>query len=122
MYRQRVGDYYVGRTIGEGSFAKVKYGQHVESGETVAIKVGCRSGHRVEFVVNPTLWYLFATGRRIACKGPSSKVGMSSSTAAGAGQGDGGESEIGAADQEGNSHHAAAAAPQLGSAAARHGH
>ncbi|KAI7845902.1 hypothetical protein COHA_000635 [Chlorella ohadii] len=36
---KRVGRYYVGRTIGEGTYAKVKYGQHAETGEAVAIKV-----------------------------------------------------------------------------------
>ncbi|PRW55916.1 CBL-interacting serine threonine- kinase 3-like [Chlorella sorokiniana] len=36
---KRVGKYYVGRTIGEGTYAKVKYGQHAETGEAVAIKV-----------------------------------------------------------------------------------
>ncbi|KAK9822215.1 hypothetical protein WJX81_007583 [Elliptochloris bilobata] len=29
----------MGRTLGEGTYAKVKYGQHVETGEVVAIKV-----------------------------------------------------------------------------------
>ncbi|GJP51132.1 hypothetical protein CLOM_g10299 [Closterium sp. NIES-68] len=36
---KRVGKYEVGRTVGEGNFAKVKVGQHVESGRRVAIKV-----------------------------------------------------------------------------------
>ncbi|GMH42057.1 hypothetical protein BSKO_09976 [Bryopsis sp. KO-2023] len=38
-FRKQVGDYYLGRTIGEGSYGKVKYGQHVTTGEPVAIKV-----------------------------------------------------------------------------------
>ncbi|KAK9814362.1 hypothetical protein WJX72_004541 [[Myrmecia] bisecta] len=39
VFRKRVGRYYVGRTLGEGTYAKVKYGQHMDTGEAVAIKV-----------------------------------------------------------------------------------
>eukprot|EP00250_Pteridium_aquilinum_P015917 c22837_g1_i3 orf=236-1531(-) len=35
----RVGQYELGRTLGEGTFAKVKYAKHVETGEAVAIKI-----------------------------------------------------------------------------------
>ncbi|GAB2291106.1 CBL-interacting serine/threonine-protein kinase 9 [Dionaea muscipula] len=35
----RVGKYELGRTVGEGSFAKVKYARNVETGESVAIKI-----------------------------------------------------------------------------------
>lgn len=35
----RVGKYELGRTLGEGTFAKVKYAKHVETGEAVAIKI-----------------------------------------------------------------------------------
>ena len=38
-HSQRVGPYLLGRTIGEGSYAKVRYGQHAESGRAVAVKV-----------------------------------------------------------------------------------
>ncbi|GMP71778.1 hypothetical protein CsSME_00030055 [Camellia sinensis var. sinensis] len=37
--RTRVGRYELGRTLGEGAFAKVKFGRNVETGENVAIKV-----------------------------------------------------------------------------------
>ncbi|GMH00379.1 hypothetical protein Nepgr_002218 [Nepenthes gracilis] len=37
--RTRVGKYELGRTLGEGSFAKVKYAKNVETGDPVAIKV-----------------------------------------------------------------------------------
>ncbi|CAN6465563.1 unnamed protein product [Victoria cruziana] len=37
--RTRVGKYEVGRTIGEGNFAKVKFARNVETGESVAIKI-----------------------------------------------------------------------------------
>lgn len=37
--RRKIGKYEVGRTIGEGTFAKVKYAKHSETGESVAIKV-----------------------------------------------------------------------------------
>lgn len=36
---RRVGQYEVGRTLGEGTFAKVKLARHVDTGETVAMKV-----------------------------------------------------------------------------------
>ncbi|URD99143.1 CBL-interacting serine threonine-protein kinase [Musa troglodytarum] len=36
---RRVGKYEVGRTIGEGTFAKVKFAQNTETGESVAMKV-----------------------------------------------------------------------------------
>ena len=36
---RKVGKYELGRTIGEGSFAKVKYAQNSETGESVAVKV-----------------------------------------------------------------------------------
>eukprot|EP00262_Sarcandra_glabra_P022221 TRINITY_DN9779_c0_g1_i2.p1 TRINITY_DN9779_c0_g1~~TRINITY_DN9779_c0_g1_i2.p1 ORF type:complete len:441 (+),score=91.21 TRINITY_DN9779_c0_g1_i2:217-1539(+) len=37
--RTRVGKYELGKTVGEGSFAKVKYAKNVETGDSVAIKV-----------------------------------------------------------------------------------
>eukprot|EP01018_Ginkgo_biloba_P025634 Gb_25620 [translate_table: standard] len=37
--RQRVGRYELGRTIGHGAFAKVKFGRNLETGKSVAIKV-----------------------------------------------------------------------------------
>lgn len=37
--RRKIGKYEVGRTIGEGTFAKVKFAKHTETGESVAIKV-----------------------------------------------------------------------------------
>ncbi|GJM94215.1 hypothetical protein PR202_ga10843 [Eleusine coracana subsp. coracana] len=40
---RRVGKYEVGRTIGEGNFAKVKFAQNTETGESVAMKVLDRS-------------------------------------------------------------------------------
>ncbi|WOK92547.1 CBL-interacting protein kinase 8 isoform X2 [Canna indica] len=39
MVVRRVGKYEVGRTIGEGTFAKVKFAQNTETGESVAMKV-----------------------------------------------------------------------------------
>lgn len=38
-FKSRVGDYYLGRTLGEGTYAKVKFGQHAVTGAKVAIKV-----------------------------------------------------------------------------------
>jgi serine/threonine protein kinase len=37
--RTRVGKYELGKTLGEGTFAKVKYARNRETGESVAIKV-----------------------------------------------------------------------------------
>ncbi|WOL05731.1 CBL-interacting protein kinase 9 [Canna indica] len=37
--RMRVGKYELGRTLGEGSFAKVKYARNVQTGDSVAIKI-----------------------------------------------------------------------------------
>lgn len=37
--RTRVGRYELGRTLGEGTFAKVKFARNIETGENVAIKV-----------------------------------------------------------------------------------
>eukprot|EP00262_Sarcandra_glabra_P022220 TRINITY_DN9779_c0_g1_i1.p1 TRINITY_DN9779_c0_g1~~TRINITY_DN9779_c0_g1_i1.p1 ORF type:complete len:441 (+),score=75.40 TRINITY_DN9779_c0_g1_i1:82-1404(+) len=37
--RTRVGKYEIGKTLGEGSFAKVKYARNVVTGDSVAIKV-----------------------------------------------------------------------------------
>ncbi|KAB5568793.1 hypothetical protein DKX38_002586 [Salix brachista] len=40
---RKVGKYEVGRTIGEGTFAKVKFAQNTETGESVAMKILDRS-------------------------------------------------------------------------------
>lgn len=37
--KRKVGKYELGRTIGEGNFAKVKFAQNTERGENVAIKI-----------------------------------------------------------------------------------
>ena len=37
--RTRVGKYELGRTLGEGTFAKVKFARNVETGEEFAIKI-----------------------------------------------------------------------------------
>ena len=37
LHHKRVGNYLLGRTLGEGSFAKVKEGMHVTTGEKVNI-------------------------------------------------------------------------------------
>ncbi|THG23556.1 hypothetical protein TEA_003925 [Camellia sinensis var. sinensis] len=43
MMTRKVGKYEVGRTIGEGTFAKVKFAQNMETGESVAVKVMVKS-------------------------------------------------------------------------------
>ena len=37
--RTRVGRYELGRTLGEGTFAKVKFARNLETDENVAIKI-----------------------------------------------------------------------------------
>lgn len=37
--KRKIGKYEVGRTIGEGTFAKVKFARNSETGEPVAIKI-----------------------------------------------------------------------------------
>lgn len=37
--RSRLGKYELGKTLGEGSFAKVKYAKNVRTGDSVAIKI-----------------------------------------------------------------------------------
>jgi len=37
--KQLLGDFYIGKTIGEGAFSKVKLGYHKDSGTKVAIKI-----------------------------------------------------------------------------------
>lgn len=37
--RTRVGNYELGKTLGEGSFAKVKYAKNIRTGDSVAIKI-----------------------------------------------------------------------------------
>lgn len=37
--RTRVGKYELGRTLGEGTFAKVKFATNIENGDCVAIKI-----------------------------------------------------------------------------------
>lgn len=39
MVVRKVGKYEIGRTIGRGTFAKVKFAQNTETGESVAMKV-----------------------------------------------------------------------------------
>lgn len=41
--KRKLGKYEVGRTIGEGTFAKVKFARNTENGENVAIKVLAKS-------------------------------------------------------------------------------
>eukprot|EP00117_Sycon_ciliatum_P001911 scpid23745/ scgid7370/ Hormonally up-regulated neu tumor-associated kinase; Serine/threonine-protein kinase MAK-V len=38
-HEKRVGNYWIGRRLGEGAFAKVKEGMHIPTGEKVAVKI-----------------------------------------------------------------------------------
>jgi serine/threonine protein kinase len=37
--RQKVGKYELGRILGEGTFAKVRFAKHIETRQNVAIKI-----------------------------------------------------------------------------------
>lgn len=37
--KRRIGKYELGRTIGEGTFAKVRFAKNMETGDHVAIKI-----------------------------------------------------------------------------------
>ncbi|KAK3436708.1 hypothetical protein EUGRSUZ_C01522 [Eucalyptus grandis] len=55
MVTRKVGKYQVGRTVGEGTFAKVKFAQNTENGECVAVKILAKSTilkHRMVDQVN----------------------------------------------------------------------
>lgn len=52
---RKVGKYEVGRTIGEGTFAKVKFAKNVENGESVAVKVMTKSTILRHKMVNQVL-------------------------------------------------------------------
>lgn len=43
MVTRKVGKYQLGKTIGEGTFAKVKFAQNTENGESVAVKILAKS-------------------------------------------------------------------------------
>lgn len=43
MKKKKVGKYELGRTIGEGTFAKVKFAMNNETGHSVAVKVLAKS-------------------------------------------------------------------------------
>lgn len=52
---RKVGKYEVGRTIGEGTFAKVRFAKNVENGESVAVKVMTKSTILRHKMVNQVL-------------------------------------------------------------------
>lgn len=39
LKKEQLGDFYIGKTIGEGAFSKVKLGYHKDTGTKVAIKI-----------------------------------------------------------------------------------
>lgn len=62
--KRRVGKYEVGRTIGEGTFAKVKFARNSETGEPVALKIldkekvlKHKMAEQVSFSACPYLFY-----------------------------------------------------------------
>ncbi|KAF8400635.1 hypothetical protein HHK36_013934 [Tetracentron sinense] len=59
MVTRKVGKYEVGRTIGEGSFAKVKFSRNTETGESVAMKVLVKSTILQHKMVNQVFCLFF---------------------------------------------------------------
>lgn len=60
VVKKKVGKYEVGRTIGEGTFAKVKFAQNTETGESVAIKVMAKSTILKHKMVDQVFHMLFS--------------------------------------------------------------
>lgn len=61
---KKVGKYEIGRTIGEGTFAKVKFAKNTETGEAVAIKVLAKSTILKNKMVDQVwlcIFYIFST-------------------------------------------------------------
>lgn len=56
-----MGKYELGRTIGEGTFAKVKFAQNTETGESVAMKIVDRSTILKRKMVDQVLVLLLTT-------------------------------------------------------------
>lgn len=63
MVLRKVGKYEIGRTVGEGTFAKVKFAQNTESGESVAMKVLDRSAIIKHKMVDQVFFFLSNTSR-----------------------------------------------------------
>lgn len=61
MVVRKVGKYELGRTIGEGTFAKVKFAQNTETGESVAMKIVDRSTILKRKMVDQVLVLLLTT-------------------------------------------------------------
>jgi Neu-associated kinase len=55
MRIQRVGDYLLGEKLGEGSFAKVRVGLHVLSGEKVRLTYSLKGPSLLITIVNKVL-------------------------------------------------------------------
>ncbi|MFS7945252.1 putative non-specific serine/threonine protein kinase [Helianthus anomalus] len=55
---KKVGKYEIGRTIGEGTFAKVKFAKNTETGEAVAVKVLAKSTILKHKMVDQVYWML----------------------------------------------------------------
>ncbi|KAK3098587.1 hypothetical protein FSP39_020986 [Pinctada imbricata] len=55
QHSKKVGNYLLGKTLGEGSFAKVKEALHIPTGEKVAIKVIDKRKAKVDSYVRKNL-------------------------------------------------------------------
>ena len=60
--RTRVGKYELGKTLGEGSFAKVKFAKNIENGDCVAIKILDREQVLRHKMVEQVNWFSSFSG------------------------------------------------------------
>lgn len=65
--RTRVGKYELGKTLGEGTFAKVKFAKNVETGDYVAIKILDREKVLRHKMVEQVKWSFCFVGLFLFC-------------------------------------------------------
>jgi len=65
--RRKIGKYEVGRTIGEGTFAKVKFAINSETGESVAIKVMAKTTILQHRMVDQVVLFTFNCSKGNLC-------------------------------------------------------
>lgn len=63
--RRKIGKYEVGRTIGEGTFAKVKFARNSETGDSVAIKIMAKTTILQHRMVEQVHLFLFCSSLKV---------------------------------------------------------
>ncbi|KAK8697326.1 hypothetical protein V6N13_113478 [Hibiscus sabdariffa] len=56
---KKLGKYEIGRTIGEGTFAKVKFAKNTDTGENVAIKVLAKTTILKHGMIDQEFWLFY---------------------------------------------------------------